>query len=150
MSKIDTGRMLVGGIVAGIIIDAFEFVLNGIVLNSQWNSIAASHNLTMVGINEIVTFNILGLIVGIAAVWAYAAMRPRFGAGPMTAVWAALLVWAVGYLVPDVSNTVIGLVPMSLTFTILVVGAVELIVATVVGAYLYKESGVAVSPAAAH
>jgi hypothetical protein len=150
MSKIDTGRVLVGGIVAGIIIDVFESVLNGVVLNAQWNSVAASHNLPAIGTNEIVVFNILGLITGVAAVWAYAAMRPRFGAGPMTAVYAALLVWVVGYLLPDVSNAVIGLVPMSLTVTIIVVGAIELVVATVAGAYLYKESGAAVSPAAAH
>lgn len=150
MSKIDTGRVLVGGIVAGIIIDVFESVLNGVVLTAHWNSVAASHNLAAVSTNEIVVFNILGLVSGIAAVWAYAAMRPRFGAGPTTATYAALLVWVVGYLLPDVSNAVIGLVPMSLTLTILVVGLVEVIVATVVGAYLYKESGVAVSPAAAH
>jgi hypothetical protein len=150
MSKIDPGRVLVGGIVAGIIIDVFESVLNGVVLSAQWNSLAASHNLAAVSTNEIVVFNILGLITGIAAVWAYAAMRPRFGAGPMTAVSAAVLVWVVGYLLPDVSNAVIGLVPMPLTMTIVLVGLVELIVGTVAGAYLYKESGAAVSPAAAH
>jgi hypothetical protein len=150
MSKIDPGRVLVGGIVAGIIIDVFEFILNGVVFSAQWNSVAASHNLPTIGTNEIMVFNILGLITGIAAVWAYAAMRPRFGAGPTTAVYAALLVWLVGYLLPDVSNAVVGLVPMSLTLTILIVGVIELIVATVAGAYLYKESGAAVSPAAAH
>ena len=150
MSKIDTGRVLIGGIVAGIIIDIVESVLNGVVLNAQWTAIAASHNLPMVGTNQIVVFNILGLITGIAAVWAYAAMRPRFGAGPMTAVYAALLVWVVGYLIPDIANGTIGLVPMSMTITLIVVGVVELIVATVVGAYLYKESAAAVSPAAAH
>ena len=150
MSKIDTGRVLVGGIVAGIIIDVFESVLNGVVLSSQWNSVTAAHNLAAIGTNQIVLFNILGLVAGIAAVWAYAAMRPRFGAGPTTATYAALLVWVVGDVLPDVGNAAIGLVPMSLTLTILVVGAIELIVATVVGAYLYKESGAAVSPAAAH
>ena len=150
MSKIDTGRVIIGGIVAGIIIDVFEFVLNGIVLGAQWNSVAASHNLPMIATNEIVVFNILGLITGTAAVWAYAAMRTRFGAGPMTAVYAALLVWVVGYFIPDVSNCVIGLVPMSMTVTIIIVGGVELIIATLVGGYLYKESGAAISPAAAH
>ena len=150
MSKIDTGRVLVGGIVAGIIIDVFESVLNGVVLSAHWNSVTAAHNLAAVGTNQIVLFNILGLVSGIAAVWTYAAMRPRFGAGPTTATYAALLVWVVGYLLPDVSNAVVGLVPMPLTLTILIVGLVEVIVATVVGAYLYKESGAAVSPAVAH
>ena len=150
MGKIDTGRVLVGGIVAGIIIDVFEFVLNGVVLGPQWNTVASAHNLPMIGTHQILVFNILGLITGIAAVWTYAAMRPRFGAGPTTAVYAALVVWVVGYLLPDVTFSVIGLVPMSMTVTIIIVGGVELIVATVAGGYLYKENGVAVSAATAH
>jgi hypothetical protein len=139
MGKIDTGRVIIGGIVAGIIVDIFEYVLNGIILSAQWSSVVSAHNLPMMGMHEIIIFNIIGLITGIAAVWAYAAMRPRFGAGPKTAVYAALLVWVVGYAIPDVFNTVMGLTPMSMTLTMIVVGLVEIIVATVAGAYLYKE-----------
>lgn len=149
MSKIDTGRVILGGIVAGIICDIFEYVLNGIVLRDQWNTISTSHNLPMIGMNEIVIFNILGLVTGIAAVWAYAAMRPRFGAGPITAVYAALLIWIVGYVIPNVFQTVSGLVPLNMMLTITVVGLVEIIVATVAGAYIYKEPVESLSPATA-
>lgn len=149
MAKIDTGRVIAGGIVAGIVCDIVEYVLNGIVLREQWNTISTSHNLPMIGMNEIVIFNILGLVTGIAAVWAYAAMRPRFGAGPMTAVYAALLIWVVGYVIPNVFQTVSGLVPLNMMVTITVVGLVEIVVATVAGAYIYKESAESLSPAAA-
>lgn len=149
MSKIDSGRVIVGGIVAGIICDLFEYVLNGIVLRMQWNTISTTHNLPIIGPNEIVVFNILGLLTGIAAVWVYAAMRPRFGAGPKTATYAALLIWVVGYLIPDVFQTVAGLVPLTMTVTTLVVNLVEIIVATLAGAYLYKESSEGLSPAVA-
>jgi len=149
MSKIDTGRVLVGGIVAGIISDIFEYVLNGIVLRDQWNTISTTHSLPMIGMNEIVIFNILGLVTGIAAVWGYAAMRPRFGAGPMTAVYAALLIWVVGYLIPNVFQTVSGLVPLNMMLTITVVGLIEIIVATLAGAYIYKERAESLSPATA-
>lgn len=150
MNKIDSGRVILGGIVAGIICDIFEYVLNGIVLRAQWNTISTTHSLPMIGMNEIVIFNILGLVTGIAAVWAYAAMRPRFGAGPKTATYAALLIWVVGYLIPDVFQTVSGLVPLNMMVTMVVVGLVEIIVATVGGAYLYKESGEGLNPAVAH
>jgi len=150
MNKIDSGRVVLGGIVAGIICDIFEYVLNGIVLRTQWNTISTAHNLPIVGMNEIIIFNILGLVTGIAAVWAYAAMRPRFGAGPKTATYAALLIWVVGYLIPDVFQTVSGLVPLNMMVTMAVVGLVEIIVASVAGAYLYKESAEGFSPAAAH
>lgn len=36
-------------------------------------------------INQIVGFNITGLAYGIFIVWLYAAIRPRYGAGPKTA-----------------------------------------------------------------
>ncbi len=139
MGKIDTGRVILGGIVAGIIVDIFEYVLNGIVLSAQWVAVSSAHSLPMMGTSEIVIFNVIGLVTGIAAVWTYAAIRPRFGAGPTTAVYAALLIWVVGYLIPDVFNEVIGLVPMSMTVTMIVVGAIEIVIATVAGAYLYKE-----------
>jgi NhaP-type Na+/H+ or K+/H+ antiporter len=127
MNKMDSGRVVLGGIVAGIICDIFEYVMN-----------------------EIIVFNVLGLVTGIAAVWGYAAMRPRFGAGPKTATYAALLIWVVGYLIPDVFQVVSGLVPLTMMVTMVVVGLVEIIVATVAGAYLYKEPGEGFSPAVAH
>jgi hypothetical protein len=36
MGKINLGRVILGGIVAGIVIDIFEGVLNGVVLEKQW------------------------------------------------------------------------------------------------------------------
>jgi len=149
MNKIDSGRVVLGGIVAGIVCDIFEYVLNGIVLRTQWNTISTAHNLPMIGMNEIIVFNILGLATGIAAVWTYAAIRSRFGAGPKTATYAALLIWVIGYLIPDVFQTVSGLVPLNMMLTMAVVGLAEIIVATIAGAYFYKESAEGFSPAIA-
>ena len=39
-----------------------------------------------------------GFLVGIFAVWLYAAIRPRYGAGPKTALCAGAAVWGIGYL----------------------------------------------------
>jgi hypothetical protein len=139
MGKIDMGRVVLGGIVAGIIIDIFEYVLNGIVLANDWTNMAAAHNLPMLGMHEIIAFNVMGIVLGIAAVWTYAAIRPRFGAGPKTAVYAALVVWVVGYLLADAMPLVIGLFPMSLFVALVGVGLVEIIVATIAGAYFYNE-----------
>ena len=139
MGKIDTGRVILGGIVAGIIIDIFEYVLNGIVLANDWTDIVAAHNLPTMGMHEIIAFNIIGLIIGIAAVWTYAAIRPRFGAGPKTAVYAALLTWVVGYVLADATPEIIGLFSMSMFLMLVGVGLVEIVVATVAGAYFYNE-----------
>jgi len=139
MGKIDIGRVILGGIVAGIIIDIFEYVLNGIILATDWNTLTTAHNLPMMGMNEIIVFNLMGPVFGIAAVWTYAAMRPRFGAGPRTAVHAALLIWVVGYVLADVFSMLIGLFTISMFVTLVAVGLVEIVVATLAGAYFYKE-----------
>src|SRR5262249_25853854 len=86
MTNINLGRVLLGGLVAGLIICAGQFVLNGIVLTSQWTAVMESIHRPVVGPSQIILFNILAFVEGIAAVWIYAAIRPRFGAGPKTAV----------------------------------------------------------------
>lgn len=149
MGRINLGRVILGGVVAGIIIDIFESVLNSWYLAGQWHSVMASLNRpAMDNMNAIALFWILGLIMGIAAVWTYAAIRPRFGEGPGTAFVAALLVWIVGYVLADAAPFVSGIFPVSLVLPMIVVGLVEIIVATIAGAYLYKE-GTAPSTAAA-
>jgi hypothetical protein len=139
MGKINLGRVILGGIVAGVIIDIIEYVLNAIVLADRWSSIMAAHNLPPFTFNAIIVFNIIGLVTGIAAVWTYAAVRPRFGEGPRTAVVAALLIWVVGYLLPDAANVVVGLYPLAVALILVCVGLVEIVIATLAGAFLYKE-----------
>ncbi|HLY06858.1 MAG TPA: hypothetical protein VKR31_14030 [Rhizomicrobium sp.] len=139
MGKINLGRVIMGGIVAGIIIDIVEYVLNGIVLADRWTAINAAHSLPPFTMNAIIAFNIIGLVTGIATVWSYAAIRPRFGEGPGTAFIAALLMWVVTYLLPDAGNAILGLYTKSITLILVGVGLVEIVVATLAGAFIYKE-----------
>jgi len=139
MSKINVGRVILGGLVAGVVIDIFEFVLNGVVLAEQWKSIMANMNLPLMGQTEIIWFNVFGLLLGIVAVWTYAAIRPRFGAGVKTAVFAGVLTWLTACVYGNAMSTIIGMFPMQLTLTLAGVGLVELIVASIAGAWLYKE-----------
>jgi len=140
MAKIDLGRVILGGIVAGIVIDAFEYVLNGIVLAGRWTQLMASIDRPPIDMHGVIHFELLGLVQGLAAVWTYAAIRPRFGAGPKTAVYAALLNWVLGYFVADLFPTIMGVIPPDVTLTMLAVGLVEIVAATLVGAWLYKEA----------
>lgn len=139
MNRINLGRVIAGGIVAGIIIDIVEYVLNAIVLADRWTAIMAAHNLPQFTTSAIITFNIIGLVTGVAAVWTYAAIRPRFGEGPGTAFIAALLIWVVAYLLSDAGNALVGLYPMSVTLVLVSVGLVEIVIATIAGAFIYRE-----------
>lgn len=140
MGKINLGRVILGGIVAGIVVDAFEYVLNGICLANDWTSLMSSIDRPALSMNGIMWFNVMGFVLGFTAVWIYAAIRPRFGAGVKTAIYAALAVWFVGYVAADATPAIMGVFPMDLYYKLVGVGLVEIIVATIAGAFLYKEA----------
>jgi hypothetical protein len=139
MGKISLGRVILGGIVAGIIINFFEYVLNGMLLANQWLDLMVSIHRPALGISGIVAYNIFGFAIGLVAVWTYAAIRPRFGAGPKTAAYAALLTWVTAYVLVDTSPTIAGIYPLSMACMLIGVGLVEIVLATLAGAYFYKE-----------
>lgn len=140
MGNINLGRVILGGFVAGVIINVFEFLLNGVLLADQWPGIMAAINRPALGMHDIVIFNIVGFVTGIVAVWTYAAIRPRFGAGVKTAVYAAGLTWVTAYLLATVTPVVMGIFSHSVAMVLLAGGLVEIVVATIVGAWLYKEA----------
>ena len=139
MSNINVGRVVLGGVVAGVIIDVIDFVLNGVILADQWENVTAAMNLPAIGTTQIIWINVFGLLLGIVAVWTYAAIRPRFGAGPKTAVFAALLTWVTAGFICVAYPTIMSMFPMTMAVTMVGVGLVEIIAATLAGAWLYKE-----------
>jgi hypothetical protein len=140
MARINLGRVILGGLIAGLIINIGEYVLNSIVLASQWMAVSQSIHRSPVAANQIILFLIFGFIEGIVAIWTYAAIRPRFGAGPRTAVYAALLTWVTCYFLMNAFPVVLGIFPASMFAIMLAEGIVEIVVATVVGAWFYREA----------
>ena len=88
-------------------------------------------------------FQHLGFLLGIAAVWLYAAIRPRYDAGPKTAIRAGVFTWAVAVFLANLGNYPLGLFPTRLLVVSSIVALVEIVVATLVGAWLYKEEATA-------
>ena len=140
MGKINLGRVILGGLVAGIVIDLFEGVLNGVILDKQWaDAMTALGKSSTLSMKQLIAFNVWGLAVGILMIWLYAAMRPRLGAGAKTAILAGLMMWATAYALGGAASIFLHLIPLGLMATGLAVGLVETIIAGVVGASLYKE-----------
>ena len=140
MERINIGRVILGGIVAGIVGNILGFLVDGVILAPQWTAALKVLGKGDFTTNQIVAFNVIGLVYGVFAVWLYAAIRPRYGAGPKTALLAGLAVWVAGVLLPNVSMMgVVGLFPQDLTVMTTVAGIVEWAVAILAGAALYKE-----------
>jgi hypothetical protein len=140
MGKINLARVVLGGIVAGIVSDALGYLVDGVWLAPMWAAGMKALGRGDFTSSMILSFNVLGLIGGILAILVYAAVRPRFGAGVNSAVFAGLLVWAIGTLLPNLSIMwVAGLFSHHLTLYTTFGGLVEVVVGTVAGAWLYKE-----------
>ncbi|HYX30335.1 MAG TPA: hypothetical protein VE863_17475, partial [Pyrinomonadaceae bacterium] len=80
------------------------------------------------------------LVLGIVIVWTYALMRPRLGAGPKTAIVAALVLWFGVYLYNAGFFIMIFGSPAKSMAIACVWGLVEYSLAALAGAWLYKEA----------
>ena len=140
MGTINWQRVILGGIAAGIIVFAIDFVTFGFVFNQMVNAAYAAlgRNFEEGGPLSLVFFIGTSLLIGIVAVWLYAAMRPRFGPGPRTAVLAGLTVWLLASVFPGL-GMIASLFPASLVIASIGTGLIESLVATQAGAYMYRE-----------
>src|SRR5262245_66515275 len=90
MARINVKGVVIGGLLAGLIINIGETILNIPVLGAQLEAAMKALNLPPVGMGPVVVFVIGGFVLGLIRVWFYAAMRPRYGARPETATVAAI------------------------------------------------------------
>ena len=144
MSSINWGRVILGGLVAGMLINVVEFLLNGVVLAKAWEvAMLALGRPPIVGsyiaVFFIWSFMLWGFLIGIFAVWLYAAILPRYGAGPKTALYVGAFVWGLGYLLTSVAPFLLNLYPRRIFGIGLTVGLLEILLATLIGAWLYRE-----------
>ncbi|HMF08164.1 MAG TPA: hypothetical protein VKJ00_03440 [Thermoanaerobaculia bacterium] len=140
MGRINVARWLLGGIVAGILVNISETVLNTVVLKSPWEAVMKSLGKpSVMTSSSMIVWICWGFAYGLLCVWLYAAIRPRFGAGPSTAVKAGLVAWMLSGLLSSVGMGNLGLMPSSLLVTTAAWTLVESIVVTLVGAAIYRE-----------
>ena len=140
MTKINVGRVVLGGLVAGLVLTILEYVLNEPILGKQWETAMAALNQPPISGGTLAWYVVLTFILGIAVVWLYAAIRPRFGAGPKTAIITGLAVWFFIWLWSFGGQmATMDLFPIKLVWISIVWGLFEVPIATLVGAWLYKE-----------
>jgi hypothetical protein len=139
MGRINFARVLIGGFVAGIIINASEFVLNSMVVAEEMTAAMAAMNKPPIDPSMIVWFVLLSFGFGFILVWTYAAIRPRFGPGIGTAICAASLCWGLGYLFPNLFFIVMDLFPRNMIILTTAWGLVEVVIAGIAGAWAYTE-----------
>ena len=121
MGGINFVGVLKGGLAAALIMNVSQYVLRMMVGGNGMSPLAA------------VVVRTTALAV--AMVWLYAAIRPRFGPGPKTAICAGLVVWGLSY----VFQAIVGGQSLGSIVVIIAWTGVEMLVASSVGGYLYHE-----------
>ena len=152
MQRINWTRVFLGGLLAGVVINIGEFLINGLLLADRWAAgMKALGRSPSLGLLPYAIFNLWGFLIGLFAIWLYATIRPRFGAGPRTAVIAAIATWVPGCLLASLGPVAMHLFSRRLYAAGVVGALIEIIAATLIGAWLYRERETApLAAAAAH
>src|SRR5438477_10719472 len=94
MAHTNRGRVILGGLLAGVVINLVEFVTNGLVLKDSWaQAMQAMGKPAPPSGSAMLPFNVWGYLLGIASDWVYEAIRPRCGAAASAASRARLAAW---------------------------------------------------------
>jgi hypothetical protein len=141
---INTQKVLIGGIAAGVVMNVIDFVVNKYILGARMmaesEAFKPGMSASMMSGKVMASYIVMDLVLGILLVWTYAAIRPRFGPGVKTAVYAAVLFWILagiflsGYLH-------MGMMSTGLWAEFAFFGLVNFVLSAWVGARLYSEEG---------
>ena len=127
----NTRRIILGGLLAGSIIVIGETIRQALFTDAT----PVSGGSMPLGV-----FILRGASLGILCVLLYAAVRPCRGAGATTAVTVGLLAFLVGTLFPPLGLTMQAFAPSRLLLEAIIWNAIQLPLATVAGAWLYREA----------
>ena len=125
MGAINYGRVLLGGLAAGVVANACDIVI-AMLMAEDMQRMAQRLSLNQARLSStatMVSWIIVDFVYATLIVWTYAAIRPRFGPGPGTAVRAGVLIYGavtvvlfgfqrMGLFTPDlfIKNAVLSLV----------------------------------------
>lgn len=141
MSRINGGRVVMGGLAAGVAMNVIDGVTNGVLLASQWKAESDQLNpglMAKAAASSTVGWILVDFLMGLLIVWLYAAIRPRFGPGPTTAARAGLFAWLVSHAF-YFSYVFMGLFSFRLIAASSGAGLVAAMVGAYIGGSLYQE-----------
>ena len=139
MGKINYGKVITGGLVAGLVMNVLDYVLNNYLMKSQFEAVNAARNIDPeVAAAAIPAYIVIDFVFGLLAVFTYAAIRPRFQPGPNTAIIAGAILGIAGSLVAALF-TAGGFFPWSVWTMASAISLVNCCLGTMAGAALYNE-----------
>jgi hypothetical protein len=140
MVHTNRGRVILGGLLAGLVINIVEYVTSGFVLREGWGrAMQALGKPTELSPWRDRDVQCLGVPAGDRCRLAIRGHPTTlwFRTEYRNARWTGA--WAIAVFLPNLANYPLGLFPKRLLLISTVVALVEIVVATLVGAWRYKE-----------
>jgi hypothetical protein len=141
MAKINWGRLVVGSLVAAVIMFVTDGFIHERIVNTDWRAVYDGLRAAEPeehGIN-IAYFALFELGRGFIAMLFYATMRAHFGAGPKTAVIAGIASWIAFSLTGPAQFIPLGFFSTALWIKVGALHLLTSILATLAGAWLYRD-----------
>ena len=142
---INKGKVVVGGIAAGVVMGVLEIAMTklyfGPIMVSEMNMFKAGMGDQMMAASAWWMPLIMDCISGILIVWLYAAIRSRFGPGQKTAVYAAIFFWLCGSFF-NLGYAMMGMMTWGTWIPYAVGWLIITVIGASVGGRLYSEEGV--------
>jgi hypothetical protein len=127
--RVNIRRIVLGGLAAGVVMNVLDFVTNAVLFKQAWAEAYAALKLAPSDAAVGAFWTAFDLVSGVVIAFLYAAMRPRFGAGPRTALVAGFTQWLLVHMTLG-SHFVDGVFPPAV---LLGTGGLELVSAVIGG-----------------
>jgi hypothetical protein len=138
----NVGRVIQGGLLAGLLINLICMVDMGVILSGKlMEAQSAGRFLKEPRFAFGPAWVLLMFLCGVALVWLYAAVRPRLGLGPRTALLVGIVAGLLSGVPDNLANAAWGLSGRYLPFMWMLERVVSFALGTLVGAWRYKEAG---------
>ena len=141
MDSINMKRVWLAGLAAGLVFFLTDAVADELVVGNEIRTAlrALGKPEPQESAAMLAYLVVFSAVFGSALVWLYAAIRPRFGSGPRTAIRAGLIAWFFFGVIDALGWAPIGFIPVRLYVIGNMAWVVQTILAALVGGWLYKE-----------
>lgn len=136
MGRINWRRVILGGALAAVVTNVIEGLLT-VVMREQFE--AAMKNMKAPAGGVMAAHLLWSLVIAVATIWLYAAIRPRYGPGPATALRAGFAVWLFVHATFSLAAGSMELLPKNILLMSLAWSLPQTLVATLAGAWAYRE-----------
>jgi hypothetical protein len=139
MEQVNGGRVALGGLLAGLVMNVGHALAEGVGMRAEMEGTLARLGLPPLSEATMITMAGGAFVIGLIAVWTYAAIRPRYGAGARAALRAASAVWVLACLFPHASLLACGVIGPKLFALSVGADLVFVPLGTLAGARIYRE-----------